>query len=105
MACSDTLAVISVVVIGSFRTHFLASFRGMLADGMWRDAHRHYKGKPAAVMIWFYTQFPLLLSNAIVTLVSGVNAEEPPFLYSAFLLHLLLLHLFVRDSLQQLGLF
>lgn len=57
MACSDTraAAAAAITLTGSFRTHFLASFRGLLADGMWRDAYCHYKGKLAAAMICFYT--------------------------------------------------
>lgn len=59
MACSDLLIVISITLIGSQQSSSgLISwhhFRGMYADGMWRDTYCHYKGKPAIVMIWFYT--------------------------------------------------
>lgn len=57
MSCS--LVVISITLIGSQQSSSgLISwhhFRSMYVDGMWRDAYCHYKGKPAIVMIRFYT--------------------------------------------------
>lgn len=56
MACSAPRAAAAAISLsGSFRTHLLASFGGLLADGMWRDACCHYNGKLAALMICFYT--------------------------------------------------
>ncbi len=59
MACSDPPVVIPITLTGSLQSFSgLISwrhFRGMYADGMWRDTYCHYKEKLAIVMIPFYT--------------------------------------------------
>lgn len=59
MACSVPLVVIPIALSGSQQSSSglisCRHFRGMFADGMWRDTYCHYKGKAAAVMIRFYT--------------------------------------------------